>query len=116
MCSSDLVRKIDPAQFTETPDFATVDVSFISLKLVLPAIGALLKQRAVLVALIKPQFETQRSAIKKGVVRNPSIHAAICGDIAAFLGTLGWRVGGVMPSPIFGGDGNREFLIEAERG
>jgi 23S rRNA (cytidine1920-2'-O)/16S rRNA (cytidine1409-2'-O)-methyltransferase len=110
------VRKLDPAQFTETPDFATVDVSFISLKLVLPAIGALLKQRAVLVALIKPQFETQRSAIKKGVVRNPSIHAAICGDIAAFLGTLGWRVGGVMPSPIFGGDGNREFLIEAERG
>jgi 23S rRNA (cytidine1920-2'-O)/16S rRNA (cytidine1409-2'-O)-methyltransferase len=110
------VRKLDPAQFTETPDFATVDVSFISLKLVLPAIGALLKQRAVLVALIKPQFETQRSAIKKGVVRNPSIHAAICGDIAAFLGSLGWRVGGVMPSPIFGGDGNREFLIEAERG
>src|SRR5580692_10458991 len=110
------VRKLDPAQFTETPDFATVDVSFISLKMVLPAIGALLKQRAVLVALIKPQFETQRSAIKKGVVRNPSIHAAICGDIAAFLGTLGWRVGGVMPSPIFGGDGNREFLIEAERG
>jgi 23S rRNA (cytidine1920-2'-O)/16S rRNA (cytidine1409-2'-O)-methyltransferase len=110
------VRKLDPAQFTETPDFGTVDVSFISLKLVLPAIGALLKQRAVLVALIKPQFETQRSAIKKGVVRNPSIHAAICGDIAAFLGTLGWRVGGVMPSPIFGGDGNREFLIEAERG
>jgi 23S rRNA (cytidine1920-2'-O)/16S rRNA (cytidine1409-2'-O)-methyltransferase len=110
------VRKLDPAQFTETPDFATVDVSFISLKLVLPAIGALLKQRATVVALIKPQFETQRSAIKKGVVRNPSIHAAICDDIAAFLGSLGWRAGGVMPSPIFGGDGNREFLIEAKRG
>jgi 23S rRNA (cytidine1920-2'-O)/16S rRNA (cytidine1409-2'-O)-methyltransferase len=110
------VRKLDPAQFTETPDFATVDVSFISLKMVLPAIGALLKQRTTLVALIKPQFETQRSAIKKGVVRNPSIHAAICDDIAAFLGSLGWRAGGVMPSPIFGGDGNREFLIEAERG
>jgi 23S rRNA (cytidine1920-2'-O)/16S rRNA (cytidine1409-2'-O)-methyltransferase len=110
------VRKLDPAQFTETPDFATVDVSFISLKLVLPAIGALLKQRATVVALIKPQFETQRSAIKKGVVRSPSIHAAICDDIAAFLGSLGWRAGGVMPSPIFGGDGNREFLIEAERG
>jgi 23S rRNA (cytidine1920-2'-O)/16S rRNA (cytidine1409-2'-O)-methyltransferase len=110
------VRKLDPAQLTETPDFATVDVSFISLKLVLPAIGALLKQRATLVALIKPQFETKRSSIKKGVVRNPSIHAAICDDIAAFLGSLGWRVVGIMSSPIFGGDGNREFLIEAERG
>jgi 23S rRNA (cytidine1920-2'-O)/16S rRNA (cytidine1409-2'-O)-methyltransferase len=110
------VRKLDPARFTETPDFATVDVSFISLKLVLPAIGALLKQRATLVALIKPQFETQRSAIKKGVVRNPSIHAAICNDIAVFLGSLSWRVDGIMSSPIFGGNGNREFLIEAERG
>jgi 23S rRNA (cytidine1920-2'-O)/16S rRNA (cytidine1409-2'-O)-methyltransferase len=110
------VRKLDPVQFTETPDFATVDVSFISLKLVLPAIGALLKQRAILVALIKPQFETKRSAIKKGVVRNPSIHTAICDDIAAFLGSLSWRVVGIMSSPIFGGNGNREFLIEAERG
>jgi 23S rRNA (cytidine1920-2'-O)/16S rRNA (cytidine1409-2'-O)-methyltransferase len=109
-------RKLDPAQFTETPDFATVDVSFISLKLVLPAIGSLLKQRATFVALIKPQFETQRSAIKKGVVRSPTIHASICDDIAVFLGSLGWRVGGVMPSPILGGDGNHEFLIEAERG
>jgi 23S rRNA (cytidine1920-2'-O)/16S rRNA (cytidine1409-2'-O)-methyltransferase len=93
-----------------------VDVGFISLKLVLPAIGALLKQRAILVALIKPQFETKRSAIKKGVVRNPSIHTAICDDIAAFLGSLSWRVVGIMSSPIFGGNGNREFLIEAERG
>ena len=110
------VRKLDPAQLSETPDFATVDVSFISLKLVLHAIGSLLKPRATLVALVKPQFEAPRSAIKKGVVRSPAIHVAVCDDIVAFFSSLGWRVGGVMPSPILGGDGNHEFLIEAERG
>ena len=110
------VRKLDPAQLSETPDFATVDVSFISLKLVLPAIGSLLKPRATLVALVKPQFEAPRSMIKKGVVRGPAIHVAVCDDIVAFFSSLGWRVGDVMPSPILGGDGNHEFLIEAERG
>src|SRR3984885_3591498 len=109
------IRKLDPAQLDETPDFATVDVSFISLKLVLPSMGPLLKSRAAMVALIKPQFEAPRSTIKKGVVRDPATHAAICDDIAAFISSLGWRVGGVMPSPILGGDGNREFLIEAAR-
>jgi 23S rRNA (cytidine1920-2'-O)/16S rRNA (cytidine1409-2'-O)-methyltransferase len=110
------VRKLDPARFSETPDFATVDVSFISLKLVLPAVGALLRQRSTLIALIKPQFEAPRGATKKGVVRDPTFHAAICDDIAAFLPSLGWRVAGIMPSPILGGDGNHEFLIEADRG
>jgi 23S rRNA (cytidine1920-2'-O)/16S rRNA (cytidine1409-2'-O)-methyltransferase len=110
------IRKLDPAQLDETPDFATVDVSFISLKLVLPSIGPLLKSRAAMVALIKPQFEASRSTVKKGVLRDPAIHAAICDDIAAFISSLGWRVGGVLPSPILGGDGNCEFLIEAERG
>ena len=54
--------------------------------------------------------------IKKGIVRDPAIHQAVCDDIAAFLASQGWRVGGRMPSPILGGDGNREFFIEAERG
>jgi 23S rRNA (cytidine1920-2'-O)/16S rRNA (cytidine1409-2'-O)-methyltransferase len=110
------IRKLDPAQLDETPDLATVDVSFISLKLVLPSIGPLLTSRATMVALIKPQFEASRSTIKKGVVRNPAIHATICDDLAAFTRLLGWHVGGVMPSPILGGNGNHEFLIEAERG
>ena len=110
------IRKLDTARFPERPDFATVDVSFISLKLVLPAIGHLLKPRATLVALIKSQFEAQRRDIKKGIVRDTAIHEAVCADIAAFLTAQGWRVGGRMPSPILGGDGNREFLVEAERG
>jgi 23S rRNA (cytidine1920-2'-O)/16S rRNA (cytidine1409-2'-O)-methyltransferase len=110
------IRTLDPARLSEPPDFAVVDVSFISLKLVLPAIGRLLRPRAFLIALIKPQFEAGRSDIKKGIVRDAAIHQAVCSDIGAFLARQGWRVGGRMPSPILGGDGNREFFIEAERG
>jgi len=69
-----------------------------------------------LVALIKPQFEAQRRDIKKGVVRDAAVHEAVCADIATFLWSQGWRVVGRMPSPILGGDGNREFFVEAERG
>jgi 23S rRNA (cytidine1920-2'-O)/16S rRNA (cytidine1409-2'-O)-methyltransferase len=110
------IRRLDPSHLPERPDFATVDVSFISLKQVAPAIGDLLKPRATLVALIKPQFEAQRRDIKKGVVRDAAVHEAVCADIAAFLWSQGWCVVGRMPSPILGGDGNREFLVEAERG
>jgi 23S rRNA (cytidine1920-2'-O)/16S rRNA (cytidine1409-2'-O)-methyltransferase len=110
------IRSLYPARLAEQPDFATVDVSFISLKLVVPAVGKILKARATLLALIKPQFEAGRRDIKKGIVRDPAVHAAVCNDIGAFLIGLGWRVGGVAPSRIFGGDGNREFFVEAERG
>jgi 23S rRNA (cytidine1920-2'-O)/16S rRNA (cytidine1409-2'-O)-methyltransferase len=110
------IRTLDPALLHEPPDFATADVSFISLKLVLPAIGAILKPQAALLALIKPQFEAGRRDIKKGIVRDAAVHVAICDDVGAFLTSLGWRVGGVAPSAIPGGDGNREFFIEAERG
>jgi 23S rRNA (cytidine1920-2'-O)/16S rRNA (cytidine1409-2'-O)-methyltransferase len=110
------IRTLDPSRLPEQPDFSTVDVSFISLKLVLPAIGKILNARAALVALIKPQFEAARRDVKKGIVRDGAIHAAVCDDIGAFLISLGWRVGGVAPSAILGGDGNREFFIEAERG
>ena len=110
------IRALDRLRLPDLPDFASVDVSFISLKHVLPAIANLLKPHATLVALIKPQFEARRRDIKKGIVRDPSVHATICDDIEAFLSSLGWRVGGLVPSPILGGDGNREFFIEAERG
>jgi 23S rRNA (cytidine1920-2'-O)/16S rRNA (cytidine1409-2'-O)-methyltransferase len=91
-------------------------VSFISLKLVLPAIGKLLQSRASMVALIKPQFEAPRRAIKKGIVRDAAIREAVCADIAGFLIAQGWRVGGRIPSPILGADGNAEFFVEAKRG
>jgi 23S rRNA (cytidine1920-2'-O)/16S rRNA (cytidine1409-2'-O)-methyltransferase len=96
---------------SEPPDLVTVDVSFISLKLVLPAAIALTKTPAQLVALIKPQFEAGRAQAKKGIVRDPAVHAAVCDDISAFVASLGWRVLGIIPSPIAGGDGNAEFLL-----
>jgi 23S rRNA (cytidine1920-2'-O)/16S rRNA (cytidine1409-2'-O)-methyltransferase len=110
------IRALDPARLPERPDFTAVDVSFISLKLVLPAVAKLLGDRATLLALIKPQFEAQRRDIKKGIVRDPAIHAAICDDIAAFLSSQGWRIGGIAASAILGGDGNREFFVAASRG
>ena len=79
------IRTLDPSRFDEPPDFATVDVSFISLKLVLPALGRLLRRPAQLVALIKPQFEAGRKHLKKGIVRDPAVHAVVCDDIVAFV-------------------------------
>jgi 23S rRNA (cytidine1920-2'-O)/16S rRNA (cytidine1409-2'-O)-methyltransferase len=107
------IRKLSPARLGAAPDLVVIDVSFISLKLVLPAALALAKAPAQLVVLIKPQFEAGRAALKKGVVRDRAIHAAVCTDIADFVASLGWRVLGVIPSPIQGGDGNAEFLLGA---
>ncbi|MGB7037207.1 MAG: TlyA family RNA methyltransferase [Xanthobacteraceae bacterium] len=110
------IRKLDPAQLPQIPDFAAIDVSFISLKLVLPAVGRLLASDAAILALIKPQFEAGRRSGKNGIVRDETVHAAVCADITAHMTSLGWRVAGVVPSAIHGGDGNREFFIAAERG
>lgn len=110
------IRTLEPALLAEQPDLAVADASFISLKLVLPAVGRLLAPRATLLALIKPQFEAARRDIKKGIVRDPAVHATIVADLTSFLATLGWRVAGTMPSPILGGDGNREFFVEAAHG
>jgi len=110
------IRALDTSRFSELPDFASVDVSFISLKLVLPSVEKLLQPRAALVALIKPQFEATPRDIKKGIVRDRLLHAAICKHLKTFATARGWRVSGIVPSPILGGDGNHEFLLEAERG
>jgi 23S rRNA (cytidine1920-2'-O)/16S rRNA (cytidine1409-2'-O)-methyltransferase len=110
------IRALEPSRLAEQPDLATIDVSFISLKLVLPAVVKLLKARASLLALIKPQFEADRRALKKGIVRDEAVHTVVCSDIADFIATQGWRIDGVAPSAILGGDGNREFFVEAERG
>ena len=82
---------------------------------VLPTALALAATPAELVALIKPQFEVGRARLKKGVVRDAAAHKAVCDDLAAFVASLGWRVIGVTPSPIAGGDGNVEFLLGAVR-
>jgi 23S rRNA (cytidine1920-2'-O)/16S rRNA (cytidine1409-2'-O)-methyltransferase len=109
------IRNLSPALLDGSPALAAIDVSFISLKLVLPPALALVKMPAQLVALIKPQFEAGRAAVKKGIVRDAAVHTAVCSEISTFVASLGWRVLGVIPSPIAGGDGNAEFLLGAER-
>ena len=109
-------RELTMAHLHTSPDFIVADVSFISLKLALPTALALAKPGARLVALIKPQFEAGRTRIGKGgIVAGDDIHATICADIASWIESQEWRVIGVTPSPIKGGDGNREFLIAAEK-
>jgi 23S rRNA (cytidine1920-2'-O)/16S rRNA (cytidine1409-2'-O)-methyltransferase len=107
------IRGLSPARLEELPNLITIDVSFISLKLVLPPAIALAKIPAQFIALIKPQFEVGRTRAKKGIVRDPSLHAAVCDDVAKFVVSLGWRVLDVVPSPVEGGDGNVEFLLGA---
>ena len=109
------IRKLDPARLPAPADFGAADVSFISLKLILPHLSRLLTSHAAMIALIKPQFEAERRNIKKGIVRDGAVHAAICDDIATFITKLGWQPRRLMPSPILGSDGNREFFIEASR-
>jgi 23S rRNA (cytidine1920-2'-O)/16S rRNA (cytidine1409-2'-O)-methyltransferase len=109
------IRNLSPAMLPEPPDLIVVDVSFVSLKHVLPAALALARPPAQLAALVKPQFEAGRAALKKGVVRDPAVHAAVCEQASRLVASLGWRVLGVIPSPIAGGDGNAEFLLGAAR-
>jgi len=107
------IRTLAPDRLPELPDFVTIDVSFIPLKLVLPAVLKLVRRPAWMVALIKPQFEAGPRQVKKGIVRDLGVQSAVCDDIARFVASLGWTVAGIIPSPIAGGDGNREFLIGA---
>ncbi|HEY7385444.1 MAG TPA: TlyA family RNA methyltransferase [Beijerinckiaceae bacterium] len=109
-------RRLDTALVPEPIDILVADLSFISLKLVLAAAVVRLAPGGSLVALVKPQFEAGRAHVGKGVVRDEAVQRAVCDDIAAFLGGLGLTVLGVVPSPILGGDGNREFLIGARHG
>jgi 23S rRNA (cytidine1920-2'-O)/16S rRNA (cytidine1409-2'-O)-methyltransferase len=111
-------RTLSRAEIPEPIDLITVDASFIGLSILLPAPLALAAEEARLLALIKPQFEAGRAAVGKGgVVREPAVHRAVCGRVAAWVAAQpGWRVRGIVESPIAGPAGNREFLLHAVRG
>jgi 23S rRNA (cytidine1920-2'-O)/16S rRNA (cytidine1409-2'-O)-methyltransferase len=110
------IRALAGKRLDVRPTVVVIDVSFISLKLVLPVALELAAVPTHLLALIKPQFEAQRSAIKKGIVRDAAVHKAVCDDIAAFAASLGCTDIKVFDSAITGGDGNREFFLGARRG
>jgi 23S rRNA (cytidine1920-2'-O)/16S rRNA (cytidine1409-2'-O)-methyltransferase len=110
-------RALDRTAIPSPPDLVAVDVSFIGLRLVLPILVPLMAEGGALAALIKPQFEAGRDRIGRGgIVREPEVHEAVCADIRACLEGLDMTILGLVPSPIAGGDGNREFLIGARRG
>ncbi|GEO82333.1 TlyA family RNA methyltransferase [Pararhodospirillum oryzae] len=108
-------RALTGSEIPDPVEVVVCDASFIGLRTVLPAALALAVPGAVLVALIKPQFEVGRGRVGKGgVVRDPALHAEVCETIQDWLAGLpGWTVLGVTPSPITGPEGNIEFLIGA---
>jgi len=109
-------RMLSSKEIPEPVDLVVCDASFIGLKTVLPAALSLARPGAILVALIKPQFEVGRGRVGKGgVVRDPAFHAEVCDGIRQWLGATGWTVLGVTDSPVTGPAGNKEFLIAARR-
>ena len=109
-------RFLTPGMFPEPPEFGATDVSFISLKAVLPAALPLLTGDARFVALIKPQFEAPRDQVgPRGVVRDPAVHRAVIEGVAACASGLGYRAAGLEFSPITGPEGNVEFLLYITR-
>lgn len=109
-------RYVTREQVPDEIDFASVDVSFISLKLILPVMHTLLKDGGHSVCLIKPQFEAGKENIgKKGVVRDKSVHAAVVENITSFAAENGFKVLGVDFSPIKGPEGNIEYLMYIEK-
>jgi 23S rRNA (cytidine1920-2'-O)/16S rRNA (cytidine1409-2'-O)-methyltransferase len=110
------IRSFDNKRLPQRPDIVVIDVSFISLKLVLPVALSLAAAPMHLLALIKPQFEAQGKHSKGGIIRDAAVHTQVCDDIAAFAASLGCTKIEVFPSPITGGDGNAEFFLGARRG
>ena len=106
------IRKMTFDVIGEPVDIATIDVSFISLKIVVPAVTAFLKNGARILALIKPQFEVGKSEVGKGgVVKNKALHERVITDLTHFFADSGLSCEAVIPSPILGPKGNREFFI-----
>jgi 23S rRNA (cytidine1920-2'-O)/16S rRNA (cytidine1409-2'-O)-methyltransferase len=108
-------RYLSAGDFDEPMDFAVCDVSFISVTLILPVLPGLLREGGEMVILVKPQFEVERSLVGKGgIVREASSWDAACRRVAAAVGDLGFQ-SELIPSPVLGAEGNREFLLYAHR-
>jgi 23S rRNA (cytidine1920-2'-O)/16S rRNA (cytidine1409-2'-O)-methyltransferase len=110
------IRSLEGKRLPARPDIVVIDVSFISLKAVMPVALSLAAAPMHLLALIKPQFEATRKHSKRGIIRDAAVHQEVCDEIAAFAASLGCTNIQVFPSSIAGGDGNVEFFIGAHRG
>lgn len=106
-------RSLSPELFPVAPTLAVMDVSFISIRLILPAAFRVLGSDGRMIALVKPQFEAGRSEVGKGgIVQSRSAHLRVLRELLEFVPALGWGVQGLEFSPICGGDGNIEFLAD----
>jgi 23S rRNA (cytidine1920-2'-O)/16S rRNA (cytidine1409-2'-O)-methyltransferase len=111
------LRYVTKEQIPEDLDLAVMDVSFISIRLVLPAVKELLKPGADYICLIKPQFEAGREEVgKKGVVRDPAVHEEVVRGILDFAPSIGFTVMGLDFSPIRGPEGNIEYICWLKNG
>jgi 23S rRNA (cytidine1920-2'-O)/16S rRNA (cytidine1409-2'-O)-methyltransferase len=106
------IRHVAPADLPYAPNLVVIDVSFISLKLVLPAVVAIAAVRADIVALVKPQFEVGKGKVGKGgIVRDDVLRAQALDEVVAFAQSIGLEAGETIESPITGAAGNREYLV-----
>ncbi len=106
------VRSLETDRIKTQVDIAVIDVSFISLKIVIPCVTKFLRSNGMIIALIKPQFEVGKDNVGKGgVIRDPDLHESVIADLCAFCTGMGLFPGVVIPSPITGPKGNREFLL-----
>jgi 23S rRNA (cytidine1920-2'-O)/16S rRNA (cytidine1409-2'-O)-methyltransferase len=104
-------RHLAPADLPAPVDLVTIDVSFISLRQILPVVPAVLRPDADVVALVKPQFEAGRTEVRKGIIHDPAVHARVLEEVAAAAAGVGLTPVGSTPSPITGQKGNVEFLL-----
>ena len=111
------IRYVTREQVPDPIGFVSVDVSFISLKLVLPVARELMGENAQAVCLIKPQFEAGRENVgKKGVVRDPAVHIQVINQVVAFVKEMGFSILGLTFSPVKGPEGNIEYLLYIQKG
>lgn len=109
-------RYMSVADFEYTPDLAVMDVSFISAKLIIPAVANVIKPNGRFICLIKPQFEVGRGGLnKKGIVKNDSLRKSAVNDVVDFALCCNFELKGLIESPIVGGDGNIEYLAHFEK-
>lgn len=106
-------RYVTPADFDKgMPEFASIDVSFISLRLIFPVLKTILRPQSDIIALVKPQFEAGKELVgKKGIVRDPEVHEHVLDEMIRFVLKEGYNIHNLSFSPITGGDGNIEFLL-----
>ena len=110
------IRYVTPENIQEPPSFVSIDVSFISLTKVLPAVRALLEEDGEIVCLIKPQFEAGREKVgKKGVVRDPAVHREVILRVASFAQSIGFALLNLEFSPVKGPEGNIEYLLHLQK-